>query len=46
MEVNVTLDWPNHEHPRGCECYWCVYCDCPELIKREQGQAQASVNPS
>ncbi len=24
------------EHPKGCKCYWCVYCDCPELIAREK----------
>jgi hypothetical protein len=25
----------HYEHPKGCKCYWCVYCDCPELVKRE-----------
>ena len=23
------------EHPRGCKCYWCVYCQCPKLLERE-----------
>lgn len=23
------------EHPKGCKCYWCVYCDCDKLRARE-----------
>lgn len=23
------------EHPKGCKCYWCVYCECDNLRKRE-----------
>lgn len=24
------------EHPKGCKCFWCVYCECPELVERER----------
>lgn len=24
------------EHPKGCKCYWCVYCRCPQLLEREK----------
>ncbi len=24
------------EHPKGCKCYWCVYCDCSKLLEREK----------
>lgn len=27
----------HYKHPKGCKCYWCVYCTCPELYKRETG---------
>lgn len=23
-------------HPKGCKCYWCAYCKCNELRKREE----------
>lgn len=23
------------EHPKGCKCYWCVWCDCDKLRQRE-----------
>lgn len=24
------------KHPKGCKCYWCVYCNCPKLQEREK----------
>lgn len=24
-------------HPKGCKCYWCVWCLCSELNARERG---------
>ena len=23
------------EHPKGCKCYWCVWCVCDGVVKRE-----------
>lgn len=27
----------HYKHPKGCLCYWCVYCVCNEVRKREGG---------
>lgn len=24
------------KHPKGCQCYWCVFCKCPEVTKRDR----------
>ena len=26
----------HHKHPKGCKCYWCIYCPCTELVAREK----------
>lgn len=27
----------HHRHPRGCRCYWCVFCRCREVEERDKG---------
>ena len=29
-------DNKHFEHPKGCKCYWCIYCKCSKLLKREK----------
>lgn len=24
------------KHPKGCRCYWCEWCRCPEVEKRDK----------
>jgi hypothetical protein len=26
----------HYEHPKGCKCYWCIYCRCSKLEEREK----------
>lgn len=26
----------HYKHPKGCKCYWCIYCNCAELVAREK----------
>ena len=25
----------HYKHPKGCKCYWCVFCICHEVYVRE-----------
>lgn len=27
------------KHPKGCHCYWCVFCRCAKLYERENAEA-------
>ena len=29
----------HHKHPKGCKCYWCVYCNCDKLQERERASS-------
>lgn len=26
------------KHPKGCKCYWCVFCECQEVLQRESSK--------
>lgn len=34
-QSNISIN-RHFEHPKGCRCYWCAYCNCPKLQDREK----------
>ncbi len=35
----------HYEHPKGCQCYYCVECKCEDLRKREKESQEAMGTP-